>query len=188
MQNFRSYLSRYINFGQSWFERLSFVKADKLKWIYLEQFQALWDERLQDVVIVIVPDDLWHKWISPSESHAHENMILFRQGYFESVENPDGIAWMIHELAHCQKFLDSENKEDYFSEMRNPAFIDLPWSTYPNNAVERYAFGRQFRFLRRLGKKREEILGLLEPYYSVKDFPFFNKILDEAFENQHLLI
>lgn len=51
---------------------------------------------------------------------------------------------------------------------------------YPNNLVEKYTFSKQFEYLKKQGKSREDILGLLKKYYKEENMPFFRRLLDEV--------
>ncbi len=133
------------------------AKAKDLPEKYRGQFEALGDERLGSVNIAVVPDDIWKKG-QPTESSAEKNLILVRQSYFETQENTDEIAWMAHELAHCQSFMDSQSAEQYQKDMQTFAFEDLKTEyPYPNNLVEKQTFTKQFEFLKKQGKSRGEI-------------------------------
>ena len=149
---------------------------------YQAQREALHDERLDGVTIAVVPDDLWIKGSQPSESSAERQLILIKQSYFEAQENPDEIAWLCHELAHCQNFLDSESPEEYQGNMQKFAFDDLKTEyTYPNNPVEQSTFTKQFQYLKENGKTREDIFTMLSKDYHEEDFPFFNRLLDSVY-------
>ncbi|SRR6056297_1110442 len=163
-------------------ERVSLLKARNLPQQYQAQRKALHDERLDGITIAVVPDDLWVKGSQPSESIAENQLILIKQSYFEARENPDEIAWLCHELAHCQNFLDSKTPEEYQKNMQRFAFEDLKTEhTYPNNPVEQYAFIKQFQYLKERGKSREDILTMLGKYYHEEDFSFFRRLLDSIY-------
>lgn len=81
-------------------ERFQYIEAVNLPEQYQESLDFFNDERLAETMIIVVPDDLWVKGDQPSESSAENDIILFKQNYFEGSDN---IAWMTHELAHCQK-------------------------------------------------------------------------------------
>jgi len=145
---------------------------------YKKQFEFLNDERLSSIKIGIVPKNLWVKGKQPSESHAERNLILFREDYFN---DSDGIAWMTHELAHCLRFLDS--KDTYASDSQTFAYDDIRSEhPYPNNKVEVFTFRKQFEYLKNLGKTKDGILDMLKEDYSDKDFPFFEKVLNQVFQ------
>ena len=110
--NLRQHLQECLDLRKGGIERIELLEARNLLGNYNAQREALDDERLEGITIAIVPDDLWVKGSQPSESHAREQLILIKQSYYETQENPDEIAWTLHELAHCQKFLDYENSED----------------------------------------------------------------------------
>lgn len=137
---------------------------------------------MEKIKIYVIPDKMWRK-SQPSESAAEQQLISFRESYFESAEKPDEVAWMLHELAHCKKFLDSDSKEKYHKDMETFAFDDIKSEyPYPNNKVEEYAFDQQFEYLKRQGKTKEEIAGLLKEYFKEDNFLFFNKILDKIYK------
>ncbi|MBI2641865.1 hypothetical protein HYW87_04750 [Candidatus Roizmanbacteria bacterium] len=163
-------------------ERIGLLRAKDLPKNYQAQHEALHDERLDGVTIAVVPDDLWGKGSQPSESSAEKQLILIKQSYFEAQENPDEIAWLCHELAHCQNFLDSESAEAYQKNMQTFAFDDLKTEySYPNNPVEQFTFTKQFQYLKEQGKGREDVLAMLGKYYHEEDFPFFNRLLDSVY-------
>jgi len=175
-------LREYLGLKEGDIERVSLLKAKDLPGQYQAQRESLHDEKLDGITIAVIPDDLWIKGSQPSESIAENQLILIKQSYFEAQENPDEIAWLCHELAHCQNFLDSESPEAYQSNMQKFAFEDLKTEyTYPNNPVEQFAFTKQFQYLKEQGKSREEVLTMLGKYYHEEDFPFFNKLLDSVY-------
>ncbi len=138
---------------------------------------------MDGVTIAIVPDDLWVKGSQPSESNAEKQLISIKQSYFGAKKNPDEIAWLCHELAHCQNFLDSETPKEYQDNMQKFAFKDLKAEyTYPNNPVEQFAFMKQFKYLKKQGRNRKNILTMLSKYYDKEDFPFFNRLLDDVYK------
>ena len=179
----KQHLQKYLGLKEGDVERVSLLKAKNLPEQYQSQREALHDERLDDITIAVVPDDLWVKGSQPSESSAENQLILIKQSYFEAQENPDEIAWLCHELAHCQNFLDSESPEEYQGNMQKFAFEDLKTEyTYPNNPVEQYTFTKQFQYLKEQGKSREEVLAMLGEHYEEEDFPFFNRLLDSVYK------
>lgn len=176
-------LQEHLGIEQKDAERIELLKAKNLPKHYQAQREALHDERLDGVTIAVVPDDLWVKGSQPSESSAEKQLIKIKQSYFEAQENPDEIAWLCHELAHCQNFLDSETPEEYQGNMQKFAFEDLKTEyTYPNNPVERFAFTKQFQYLKEQGKSRENILAMISEHYDKEDIPFFNRLLDDVYE------
>jgi len=178
----KQHLQEYLGLKEGAVERVVLLKAKNLPEHYQAQREALHDERLDGVTIAVVPDDLWVKGSQPSESSAEEQLILIKQSYFEAQENPDEIAWLCHELAHCQNFLDSESPEAYQGNMQKFAFEDLKTEyTYPNNPVEQFTFTKQFQFLKEQGKSREDVLTMLSKHYHEEDFPFFNRLLDSVY-------
>ncbi len=163
-------------------ERIELLKVENLPEHYRAQFEILHDERLNGVTIAVVPDELWVKGDQPSESSADKQLILIKKSYFETQENPDEIAWLCHELAHCQNFLDSQSPEEYQDNMQKLAFEDLNTGfPYPNNLVEKFTFTRQFQYLKEQGKSRDEVLEMLSHDYKEKDIPFFSRLLDAVY-------
>ncbi|PIR49244.1 hypothetical protein COU80_00655 [Candidatus Peregrinibacteria bacterium CG10_big_fil_rev_8_21_14_0_10_55_24] len=176
------HLQEYLGLQEGAVERVALLKAKNLPDHYQTQRKALRDERLDKVIIAVIPDDLWVKGSQPSESSAENQLILIKQSYFEAQENPDEIAWLCHELAHCQNFLDAESPEAYQGNMQKFAFEDLKTEyTYPNNPVEQFTFTKQFQYLKEHGKSREDVLTMLSKYYHEEDFPFFNRLLDGVY-------
>jgi hypothetical protein len=183
IMDLRNYFHECLGLKENNVERIRLLKAKDLPKNYQAQREALHDKRLDGVTIAIVPDELWVKGGQPSESNAEKQLILIKQSYFEAQRNPDEIAWMIHELAHCQKFLDSENAEDYQKSTRTFAFADLQTEySYPNNSVEQCSFTKQFKFLKAQGRGRKDILEMLDKYYQDEDLPFFNRLLDNVYK------
>lgn len=177
------YLKDYLDLKDGDIEKLELIKAKDLLKNYQKQLEMLNDKRLNNVNIAIIPDNFWLKGNQPSESDAENNIILIKESYFKSKEKPDEIAWMTHELSHCQIFLDSETPEDYQKNMEKFAFIDLNSKyPYPNNIVEQATFTNQFQFLKSEGKNRVDILKMINNYYHEEDLPFFNRILDYIYK------
>ena len=178
----KQHLQEYLDLKEGDVERVSLLKAKNLPEQYQSQREALHDERLDGVTIAVIPDDLWVKGSQPSESSAENQLILIKQNYFKTQENPDEIAWLCHELAHCQNFLDSESPEEYQGNMQRFAFEDLKTEySYPNNPVEQFTFTKQFQYLKEQGKSREDVLAMLGEHYEEEDFPFFNRLLDGVY-------
>jgi len=163
-------------------ERITFVRAADLSEEFGEQFRFLNDERLNEALVAVVPDELWHKGGQPSESSADRGMILFRGGYYDGEEDGarDPSAWMTHELAHCQRSIDVGD-DGYNQESEMQVFDDLGPDTYPNNRVEEQAFGRQFAYLKAKKVGREKITELLGEHYGPDDFRFLDRILDRVY-------
>lgn len=181
----KKFLQTYLGIEQNDAERIQMLKARNFPMHYQAQREFLNDERLDDVTVAIIPDDLWVKGSQPSESHAEKQLILIKQSYFQEPKNPDEIAWLLHELAHCKNLLDSRSPQEYQHNMQTFAFDDLKLEgeyPYPNNPVEKYAFSKQFEYLKKQGKSRGDILGLLTRHYSEKDMPFFSRLLDEIYD------
>lgn len=164
-------------------ERIGFVRAAELPGEFGEQFRFLDDGRLAETLVAVVPDDLWHKGGQPSESMAERGTVLVRGGYFggEREAEKDPSAWMTHELAHCQRFADLEDEDEYGRESGTPAFSGLGPDTYPNNKVEEHAFGRQFAYLKEKGIERDQVADLLREHYGPEGFLFLDRILDRVF-------
>jgi len=178
----KQHLQEYLGLKEDDVERVSLLKAKNLPEQYQAQREALRDERLDGITIAVVPDDLWVKGSQPSESSAENQLILIKQSYFEAQENPDEIAWLCHELAHCQNFFDSKSPEEYQDNMQRFAFEDLKTEyTYPNNPVEQHTFTKQFQYLKEQGKSRGDVLAMIGKYYHEEDFPFFNRLLDDVY-------
>ena len=182
-KDIQQHLQEYLELKKRVVERITLLKAKNLPKNYQTQREALHDERLDDVNIAIVPDDLWVKGNQPSESNAEKQLILIKQSYFEAQKNPDKIAWICHELAHCQNFLNSKSPEEYQGNMQKFAFKDLKTEyTYPNNPVEKFTFTKQFQYLKEQGKSKEDVLTMLSKNYRKEDFPFFNRLLDSVYK------
>lgn len=180
--NLQEVLQENLNLTEQNVKRINLLKTKELQGIYKSQLDFLNDSRLKDINIAIVPDDLWIKWNQPSESSAENQLILFRQSYFESINNTDDIAWLTHELTHCQRLFDSKDTDEYQQDMQTFAFSNLESKyPYPNNLVEQVTFSKQFHYLKEQGKNRNDILILLSDYYSEEDMPFFNRLLDTIY-------
>ncbi|MBU0625741.1 hypothetical protein KKF05_05380 [Patescibacteria group bacterium] len=168
-------------------ERIKFVRALDLPAELGDQYHFLSDERLANVLVAVIPDELWVKGAQPSESSAERGLINVRAGYFEGEagnSERDPSAWLTHELAHCQRYL--EHREDYAQDSDTPAFDDIDVEVYPNNRVEEHAFNTQFAYLKSKGIEREGIVGLLKTHYKDKDFEFFDRILDRVYKGSEL--
>lgn len=162
-------------------ERIKFVRGLDLPAEFGDQYRFLADERLANILVAVIPDELWveGKEDQPTESSAERGLINVRAGYFEGKEGEgerDPSAWLTHELAHCQRYLD--RREDYAQASETTAFDDIDVDIYPNNRVEEHAFTQQFAYLKSKGVEREKITELLKAHYSDQDFKFFNKLLD----------
>jgi len=182
--NIRQHFLTYRGVGQKDIERIQILKVKDLPGYYQSQREFLRDERLDEISIAIVPDDIWKniKGSQPSQSDAENGLISFKQSYFEAEESPDKSAWLCHELAHCQNYLDSESLAEYQGNMHKLAFEDIKTEyTYPNNLVEKFTFTKQFQYLKQQGKSREDILKMLSNEYNEEDFPFFNRLMDGVY-------
>lgn len=174
----QQYLQKHLGLKIKDAKKIKLLKAKNLPAPYQAQLAAFDDKRLENITIAVVPDNLWIKGNLPSESSAEKLLILIKKNYFEAKKNPDEIAWVLHELAHCQNFLISESAKIYQKNMRTFAFEELKTKhLYPNNLVEKFAFSKQFHYLKKKGESKKNILTLLKQYYSKKDFPFFDKLL-----------
>lgn len=163
--------------------KIEFLGINDLAENYQKQYEFLKDERLNKVTISVVPDELWVKGAQPSESQAEKGIISIKESYFKTLEKPDEIAWLTHELAHCQNFLDSGSVENYQKNQQTFAFVDLKTEfAYPNNIVEQAAFTKQFEFLKSQGKSRTNIMDMIGQYYNQEDFPFFDRLLDDIYK------
>lgn len=161
------------------------LSPEDLPEAYREQFDALSDERLEDVRIAVVPNH----W-KISESSAENQIITFQKEYFES-GNKDDVRWMAHELGHCQYYLDieAESEEErvarYQGDMQAKAFPDISGEyTYPNNYVEAHAFQRQFEAIKRSGIEMGDTLEILkrQDYDSDEDMMFLERIAGDVYE------
>lgn len=178
----RKYLVDYLEIGPDKDPSgIRFESAGALAGEYADQFDFLADRRLAAVEIAVVPDQLWIKGRQPSESHAARGLILMREGFYWDPAKPvqDEPAWMTHELAHCQQFLDK--REDYEKDSQRPAFPGIGLDAYPNNKVEEYTFGRQFEYLRSRDVSRGRVAEMLQEQYDRSDFAFFDRILDRVY-------
>lgn len=178
LSNLKTHLIKYLGLKDpTQIERAEFIEAVDLPSKYQEGYDFLNDNRLANTMIAIVPDDMWIKGGQPSESHAENNLILFKESYYKG---NDEIGWMVHELAHCLRFKEAEGK--YNEDSQTCAFEDIKSQyIYPNNRVEAYAFLQQFRYLKGKGKTCDDIIKTLKGLYKEEDFQFFNKLLDQAF-------
>lgn len=178
----RAYLVSYLELGQDKDpQSIRFERADGLTRQYGDQYRFLADERLAGVEIAVVPDGFWVKGKQPSESHAARSLILVREGFYldPASQEQDELAWMTHELAHCQQFMDKGN--DYDKESQQAAFEDIGLDTYPNSRVEEHAFGKQFEYLKIKGVSREGVAKMMREHYGPEDFKFLDKILDRVY-------
>lgn len=121
-------------------DRIQFIEACNLSGQHEKAYSFLNDERLAGIMIAVVPDDMWVKGAQPSESKAENNLILFKESYFKGA---DDVGWMAHELAHCQRFLDSSSpqgktqQEVYSEDSETPAFPDIiKYKEIPKKEVE----------------------------------------------------
>lgn len=159
-------------------EKVQFIEAINLPSHYQKAYDFVNDHKLAGIMIAVVPDDMWGKGDQPSESSAENGLILFKASYFGG---NDDIGWMVHELSHCQRY--QNEPIAYDRDLGTYAFDDLKSKNpYPNNKVEAFTFLQQFKYLREEGKTRENIREMLKADYDEeKDFPFFEKLLDQVF-------
>ncbi|MEK7065110.1 MAG: hypothetical protein AAB963_01560, partial [Patescibacteria group bacterium] len=145
----KKYLTEYLSLkSPEQANEIKFLGVEKLSGNHREQYDFLADQRLADVQIAIIPDDLWVKGNQPSESDAKNNLILFKESAFNK---EDAVAWLTHELAHCQRLKDTDLE-------RHTKDSD---AGYPDNEVEIHAFAKQFEFLKSKGITKEQILKML---------------------------
>jgi len=178
----RGYLAGYLELGPDQdAESIRFEQAGGLGGEYGDQYRFLDDERLAGTEIAVVPDKLWVKGKQPSESHAAKGLILIREGYYldPAKREQDEPAWMAHELAHCQRFIDK--RDNYDEESQQVAFDDIGLDAYPNNQVEERTFGKQFEYLRSKGVGRERVAEMMNEHYGPEDFKFLDRVLDRVY-------
>lgn len=183
IDEFKRYLCAYLEIES--LEKCTFLEAPHLSGFYAKQYDYFEDERLSQVMVCVVPDEIWHKGMQPSESHVPQGLILLKESYYRQEENPDEIAWLTHELAHCQKLFDSENEQEYQRDSATQAFTEIESdSTYPNNLVEKFTFTKQFSFLKESGVARQRIEELLKEFYPAdrqEDWAFLQAVLDAVY-------
>jgi len=171
-------------------DRIKLVNASNLPGEYKEQFKSMNDPRLGDVMIAIVPADLWKRRgkSQPSESEASRDLVLFDESYFNK---GDKVSWMSHELGHCLYWKNNPLPAEYQKDSITFSYKDIKSKEpYPNNKVEHMAFQKQFEYLKQNGKTKQEISKMMEelkdpkgtPEYSAEDMKFFNKLLDDIFK------
>ena len=161
----KKYLTEYLGLkSPEQANEIKFLGVEKLAGNHKEQYDFLADKRLADVMIVVVPDSLWAKGSQPSESDAENNLILFKESAFNE---EDTVAWMTHELGHCQKLKDTD-VEQYKKDSE---------AGYPDNEVERHAFAKQFEFLKSKGITKEQILKMLGEWYHDEELEFLGGLL-----------
>ena len=168
-------------------ERIRFIRGADLPDTYNSQYLFLHDERLANVMIAVIPDELWVKGKVPSESSAERGLISVRASYFKGAGKDirDPSAWMTHELAHCQCYFDlDKDEEKYKNDAETPAFNDIEVDTYPNNKIEEGAFAAQFAYLKSKGVERAKVTEFLKEFYDDKAFRFLNKILDRVYGHE----
>lgn len=185
--DYSGYLQEYLELDENDINRIGvnnmneIISNEKCPENYKKQFEHIGDERLEQVKIGVIPDDLWRKGGQPSESHAEKQLILFRESYYNQKKDPDQEGWMSHELAHCRQLLDSD-QEEYENGMEQSAYDDIESEySYPNNIVEKSAFEEQFKYLKDEGSTRQEVVQMLKNHYGEEDFKFFNKVLDDVY-------
>ena len=178
----RQHLRDFYKLSESSPHQIELLYANCLPEIIENQFEYFNDPRLAKIVVAIIPDELWHKGeLQASESDGERLLIKVRQGYIENILEQDRTAWLVHELAHCQVYLDSpdqyaDNSVKY--EFDNIGSI-FP---YPNNQVEAKTFSKQFQYLKSVGLSREDIIEMLKKSYTdPNDFIFFDRLLNGVF-------
>ncbi len=62
------YLSQHLGLEETDAERITLMRAANLPKQYQSQLEFFHDERLDEVTVAVVPDDLWHKGSQPSET------------------------------------------------------------------------------------------------------------------------
>ncbi len=160
-----SFLQGYLDLkNQAEINEIKILQISSLRGEFQEQIKFLADESLQDVMIVVVPDELWIKGIQPSESIAERNLVLFKESYFDGL---DSLAWLIHELGHVQSF----------RQLKHEGYKKVIRSNYPDNEVERRAFSQQFAYLRKKGLSEEEILSYLSRDYNEQELKFLKSLI-----------
>ena len=159
-------------------EQVSIIDTGNVPERYRAQIDFQRDPVAPIPLIAVIPNAVWQK-SQPTESSAEHNLVLFRADYWEE---GDDIAWMTHELGHCERF--QTQPAEYTKDQQEFAIGTIVSEhPYPNNKVEEYAFTKQFNFLRQKGTTRAEVLKLLETYYSEpSDFAFFNELLDRVYQ------
>lgn len=150
------HLEEYLELKEGATEKIELLKAKDLPKKYQAEREFFHDERLDKVTIAVVPDDLWTKKSQPSESSAEKQLILIKEGYFEKQENPDEIAWLCHELAHCQNFLDTESSKEYQKNMQKFVFEDIAQYT----TVRRKDLEQELSLIERKGGNEQTINSL----------------------------
>jgi hypothetical protein len=181
LKEIRASLIGYLkDFTEANMPKIEFMYAESLPGKLKDQYQFMNDIRLAKVVIAIVPDEHWHKGASQvSESDGERQFIKIRTGYLEDAEQLNQTGWAVHELAHCQVYLN--NPRDYYENSGTLEFDDIGDKIpYPNNRVEAKTFAKQFAYLKSQGLSRAEIIAMLqEAYTDENDFVFFNRLLDK---------
>ncbi|MCX6779280.1 MAG: hypothetical protein NTU97_03555 [Candidatus Magasanikbacteria bacterium] len=145
-------------------EQIEFLSAASLQGGHQDQLNFLNDPNLSEVIIGVVPDELWIKGSQPSESMVEKGLILIKKSYFDQ---SDDLAWMSHELGHYQAFV-ATTTELYEQAVR---------SSYPDNEVERHAFSKQFAYLQKKGLKKDEILAALSGEYNEEELQFLSLLI-----------
>jgi len=177
------FLREYLSLNGENFDRIEKLNYKDLGGVYKKQYESFEDERMDNITVAVVPDDLWMK-SQPTESNALNHVILMKESYYNKKESTDEIAWLTHELAHYQFLIDLDDVDKYEQDMQELAFDDIGSEyTYPNNIVEKVAFEKQFQYLKKEGKTRDDVMLLVMQYYEIDDMNFFNKILDKVYSD-----
>lgn len=178
----KNFLQKTFGFNDKNVEKIVFYKVSELPSYYSEQLKNF-DQDILETDIAVIPDNAWRKENQPTESLAENNLIIIKENYFNDKENQDEIGWITHELAHCEEFAESEDAKEYETKRKTQAFTDVDTEgTYPNNLVEKHAFSKQFRYLKSIGKEKQDVWEMLKQYYGKEDFPFFEKLLNRIFD------
>jgi len=93
-----------------------------------------------NVTIMIIPTLSWPSGkLDPTEYDYNSKTIRIRKDYMKQMVRSKPLThhWIYHEFAH--HILLETYGQDY---------IDCNSNDYPNNAIERFAFGYQFAFLK----------------------------------------
>ena len=185
----RQYLNHYLELdSKEKLDSLRLYEQSDLPTIFLEGLAYLDDPRLENVRVVVVPDNIWAKGARISEYHENHNLILVKAKYFNDPELEKAEGWYVHELGHATCFADikgetlDERIKKYRRELEIQAFDLESLVGYPNTKVEELAFDKQFSYLKSQGVLREEIVEFLSPHYDEEDFQFLDKILNKVFD------
>lgn len=128
-------------------------------------------------IMVISPLSWPSNKLDPTEYDYHSKTIKIRRDYMKQMvrSKPLTYHWIYHEFAH-----------HILLETYGQNYIDCNNNDYPNNAIERFAFGYQFAFL-----KSNTIISLkqlceTDPFFSHKK-PFI-KMLEYYWNNSGMIM